>query len=86
MLHQQDLLINKLIEKLHDVDPLVRRNAAGALRMHGTRAIDALPSLRALTADADPRVRQEAEHAVERLGSLVSAHRFDARRSMHATR
>lgn len=64
---QQDRLICKLIEKLHDADPLTRRNAAGALRLHGSRAIDALSSLEALLDDNDHRVRVEAERAVDRL-------------------
>ena len=33
-----DLLIAKLVHRLHDADPIVRRNAAGALRLHGRRA------------------------------------------------
>jgi HEAT repeat protein len=67
MATQPDLLIRKLIEKLGDRDPLVRRNAAGALRMQGPRAVEALPALRTLIDDEDPRVRNEAEQAVARL-------------------
>ncbi len=62
----QDLLIEKLIEKLQDQDPRVRRNAAGALRLHGSRAVGAIPALAALLDDADPRVRCEAEYFIER--------------------
>ena len=32
---RKDLLIEKLIEKLQDVNPIIRRNAAGALRLNG---------------------------------------------------
>jgi HEAT repeat protein len=64
---QPDLLILKLIEKLDDADPLIRRNAAGALRLQGLRAVDAIPALLGLLADEDPRVRNEAERALDHL-------------------
>jgi HEAT repeat protein len=64
---QPDLLICKLIQKLGDDDPRTRRNAAGALRLHGARAVIAIPALSTLLDDADPRVRQEAELALDRL-------------------
>ena len=63
----RDPLIRKLIEKLSDPDPTTRRNAAGALRLHGARALTATKALTALLADADPRVRQEAERALDQL-------------------
>jgi HEAT repeat protein len=67
MVSQPDLLIQKLIEKLQDDDPRVRRNAAGALRMQGHRAKSAIPALSPLLADTDPRVRNEAEMAIDSL-------------------
>lgn len=67
MSEQPDRLIRKLIEKLLDKDPLVRRNAAGALAMNGPRAVGAIPALSALLEDEDPRVRQVAERALVRL-------------------
>ena len=63
----QDPLIRKLIEKLHDADPMTRRNAAGALRLHGSKAIDAIPDLSELLTDEDSRVRYEVERALDRL-------------------
>ena len=69
---QPDLLIGKLIEKLHDRDPRNRRNAAGALRLHGSRAVSAIPALADLLADEDPRVRHEAERALDRLRPLAA--------------
>ena len=72
MARQPDLLILKLIEKLRDADPVTRRNAAGALRLQGTRAVAAIPAISALLADQDPRVRNEAERAVDHL-RLVAA-------------
>jgi HEAT repeat protein len=69
---QPDLLILKLIEKLSDVDPITRRNAAGALRLQGVRAVAALPAISQLLCDQDPRVRNEAERAVDHL-RLVAA-------------
>jgi HEAT repeat protein len=67
-----DLLILKLIEKLGDGDPITRRNAAGALRLQGARAIAAIPAISALLTDSDPRVRSEAERAIDHL-KLVAA-------------
>ena len=69
---QPDLLILKLMQKLGDSNPLVRRNAAGALRLQGTRAVGAIPALSALLADQDVRVRNEAERAIDHL-RLVAA-------------
>ena len=67
-----DPLIQKLIEKLTDPDPSNRRNAAGALRLHGARAVEAIPALTTLLEDHDPRVRFEAEQAVERLRMIAA--------------
>ena len=57
---QGDLLIQKLIERLEYDDPVARRNAAGALRLHGDRAVSAVPALQRLLDDENPRVRNEA--------------------------
>ena len=67
MSQQLDPLIRKLVSKLKDEDPLTRRNAAGALRLHGSRATGAIPELSKLLSDHDLRVRQEARRALERL-------------------
>jgi len=70
---QRDALIQKLIDRLGDYDPAVRRNAAGALRLHGVRAVDAIPALKAVIEDdEDPKVRQEAETAVQRLEAIAA--------------
>jgi HEAT repeat protein len=61
------LLIRKLIERLNDKDPRVRRNATGALRMQGRKAAAAVPAISRLLDDADPRVRREAQQAIEQL-------------------
>jgi HEAT repeat protein len=64
---QPDLLVLKLMEKLKDANPITRRNAAGALRLQGARAVPALPAITALLTDQDSRVRNEAERAVAHL-------------------
>jgi hypothetical protein len=69
---ESSLLISRLIARLHDEDPVMRRNAAGALRLHGERAQGAIPALRRLLADPNPMVRAEAERALERLSSRVA--------------
>ncbi|HBO44180.1 MAG TPA: hypothetical protein DD670_09655 [Planctomycetaceae bacterium] len=67
MIAQGDLLIDKLIERLDYADPITRRNAAGALRLHGERARPALPALEKLLNDPIPMVRNEARRAIDRL-------------------
>lgn len=62
-----DPLIAKLLRRLQDADPTVRRNAVGALRLHGRRASCAADELARLTHDADDSVRQEAQRALSRL-------------------
>ena len=67
MLKEHELLISKLMQKLRDADPAARRNAAGALRLQGSRAVTAIPALVALLSDQDVRVRAEAERAIDHL-------------------
>ncbi len=67
MAQTTDLLVLKLMEKLRDVDPRIRRNAAGALRMQGPKAAAAVDAIAQLLDDADPSVRREAERAVDQL-------------------
>ncbi len=62
-----DVLISKLVHRLRDADPAVRRNAAGALRLHGPRASYAADELARLTDDEDARVRAEVKRALSRL-------------------
>ena len=62
-----DLLVLKLMEKLADRDPRIRRNATGALRMQGWKAVPALAAISRLTEDEDPWVRREAERTLEEL-------------------
>lgn len=69
---QGDLLIQKLIDRLTYDDPITRRNAAGALRLHGDRAVPAIPALTRLLNDENPRVRNEARRALERLTTRVA--------------
>jgi len=70
---QDDLLIDRLIERLRYDDPTVRRNAAGALRLHGQRARGATAALEKLLDDPAPMVRAEARRALDQLaGSKVA--------------
>ncbi|MBN1395181.1 MAG: HEAT repeat domain-containing protein [Pirellulales bacterium] len=64
---QIDPIIRKLIERLGDPDPVIRRNAVGALRLQGAKAAAAAPAISALLNDRDQRVRQEARRAISRL-------------------
>jgi HEAT repeat protein len=67
MSDRNDSLIRKLVGLLNDGDPRTRRNAAGALRLHGRRAATAAPALEPLLRDEDPAVREEAGRALARL-------------------
>ena len=69
---QPDLLIRKPMEKLADRDPRTRRNAAGSLRLHGARAVAAIPALLALLSDDDSEVRMEAERALQQLRGVAA--------------
>jgi len=66
------LLIQKLIERLDYDDPITRRNAAGALRLHGMRAAPAIPALTRLLDDENKQVRLEARRALDRLTARVA--------------
>ncbi len=68
----RDLLIKKLVDRLHYEDPLTRRNAAGALRLHGDRAVEAIPELEKLLEDENKGVRLEVRRALDRLCSKVA--------------
>ena len=72
MLKQPDPLIQKLIARLRDGDPATRRNAAGALRLHGGRATVAIPELARLLTDEDPAVQAEAQRALDRLRTAAA--------------
>ena len=72
MSKQLDPLIQRLIDRLNHQDPVARRNAAGALRLHGSRASVAIPQLSRLLSDEDSRVREEAQRALERLRSAAA--------------
>ena len=67
MADQSDALIAKLIRQLRDADPVARRNAVGALRLHGERAVCALSELGKLLADEDAKVRAETQRTLDRL-------------------
>jgi hypothetical protein len=69
---QPDLLVLKLMEKLGDRDPRIRRNATGALRMQGWKAVPAIAAISRLTEDEDPWVRREAERTLEALRPMPS--------------
>ena len=71
MNHPTDPIIKRLIDNLSDKDPRTRRNAAGALRLNGRRAVCAIPILVQLLEDKDHHVRKEAEQAIQRLKAVA---------------
>jgi HEAT repeat protein len=70
---QLDPLIQKLIDRLNADDPVTRRNAAGSLRLHGERAVGAIPELLKHMFDEDVRVRNEVRRALDRLRRAAAA-------------
>lgn len=72
MREKTDPLIQKLIARLRDADPVTRRNAVGALRLHGSRATPAIPELVSLLSDADPAVQAEVQRALSRLRTAAA--------------
>jgi hypothetical protein len=70
---QLDLLIQKLIDRLNADDPVTRRNAAGSLRLHGERAVGAIPELVKHLSDEHPEVRNEVRRALDRLRRAAAA-------------
>jgi HEAT repeat protein len=72
MVDRPDNLIDRLVQRLRDADPVVRRNAAGALRLHGERAVDAISELSGLLSDENDKVRAEAQKALYRLRRAVA--------------
>jgi hypothetical protein len=63
-----DPLIARLICALGAANCMTRKNAAGALRLHGPRAVTAIPSLRRLLAnEPEPQVQAEVRRALLRL-------------------
>lgn len=72
MNHPINPVIQRLIDHLNDKDPRLRRNAAGALRLNGRRAVCAIPDLiRLFEEDKDKRVRLEAEQTVRYLKAVA---------------
>lgn len=69
MCQRIDPLIERLLYRLDEPDPTVRRNALGALRLNGERAAPAIPAISRLLEDTDPHVRGEAQRALRRLGA-----------------
>ncbi|MBN1851613.1 MAG: HEAT repeat domain-containing protein [Pirellulales bacterium] len=69
---KSDPLIEKLIRRLSDPSATERRNAAGALRLHGRRAACAVGELIRLLNDSDSAVRAEAQRALDRLNQSAA--------------
>lgn len=68
-----DVVIERLVLLLNSNDPTTRRNAVGALRLNGARALSALPELtRLLDHDDDPLVKQEVDRAIKRLRAIAA--------------
>lgn len=59
--------IEKLVQLLESDNPVVRRNAAGSLRLNRERAVEAIPALLTHLKDEDPEVREEVRRAVDAL-------------------
>jgi vesicle coat complex subunit len=67
MCERFDPIIHRLVSKLDEPDPVVRRNALGCLRLHGPRAAQAAQAIARMLCDTDPAVRAEAERVLRLL-------------------
>ena len=70
---QDDRLIVKLVQGLSAPDQTTRKNAVGALRLHGPRAAGSIPAISELLAhESDPQVQAEAQRALAHLRQYVA--------------
>ena len=70
---QEDRLILKLVHGLYAPDWITRKNAVGALRLHGVRAAGTIPAIsQLLDRECDPHVQAEAQRALELLRQYVA--------------
>ena len=73
MTSQDDGLIIKLVQGLNAPDQMTRKNAVGALRLHGQRAASTIPAIaRLLDRESDPQVQAEAQRALQHLQQYVA--------------
>jgi len=72
MIVANDMLIQRIVDRLHDPDPITRRNAVAALRLNGQRAAVALTALTALLDDNDPFVRSEVRRTLDLIRSVAA--------------
>jgi hypothetical protein len=73
MTSQDDGVIVKLVQGLNAPDQTTRKNAVGALRLHGERAASTIPAIaQLLDRERDPEVQAEARHALEYLRQYVA--------------
>ena len=73
MTSQDDGLIVKLVQGLNAPDQMTRKNAVGALRLHGKRAAGTIPAIaQLLDRERDPQVQAEAQRALQHLQQYVA--------------
>jgi HEAT repeats len=73
MANQNNELIIKLVQELNAPNQMARKNAIGALRLHGKRATTAIPAIaQLLDREADPQVKAEAQRALQSLRRYVA--------------
>ncbi len=73
MANQDNGLILKLVQGLNAPNQLTRKNAVGALRLHGKGAAVAIPAItKLLDHESDPQVQAEARRALQTLQRYVA--------------
>ena len=73
MSDRDDPLILKLVQGLNAPDHMTRKNAVGALRLHGRRAAGTIPAIaQLLDHENDPQVQAEAQRALAHLRQYVA--------------
>lgn len=73
MTSDEDRLILRLVQGLTAPDQTTRKNAVGALRLHGERAAGTIPEIvQLLGREHDPLVQAEAQRALAHLQQYVA--------------
>lgn len=72
MVSASDPIMQRILQRLHDPDPVARRNAVAALRLNGARSAAIVSALTPLLEDGDQRVRCEARRTLDLLRSAAA--------------
>ncbi len=67
-----DNVMQRILDRLQDPDPVARRNAVAALRLNAACSAATLSALMPLLNDRDPRVRAEVRRTLDLMRSAAA--------------